>query len=253
MSNNIVKIKASINKTEFKKLNDEFTLAKCYIMYVDENRNNNSIPKQAVEDALPSIYNTPVIGEFIEKKEDFGSHGGKIEIKDDEIKFIQTTVPYGVVPESCKPRWEILKDKNGIEKEYLTVDVILWTGRYSELEALVREDRPQSMEINVLDGQWSQDGVYMIEKFQFSALCILGSDVEPCFESSKIMAYSVDEFKSSLSELMKEYKKYISEGDLEGGEMLDTLNNNIESNSSVIETGEIEVDDNFNEVTNSYK
>ena len=85
--------------------NPLFSDAKIYVMYHGENRNNSHISKEDVDRAINSIYNIPIVGEFIEddngeEDSNFGGHGGKLIIDDNGAKFIQTTKPMGVVPES---------------------------------------------------------------------------------------------------------------------------------------------------------
>lgn len=203
-----INFNALIDKESFEQLNDEFTKAKCTIMYSDLNRNNSSMSKEVVDNALYSLYNIPVVGEWKESNEDFGTHGGKIEIDDQGMRYIDTTKPFGLVPESCNPRWEMVEDEDGNTQEYLVADIILWSGRYPELEATIDSYSNQSMEILVHDGKYTDDEVFVVDKFEFSALCLLGKDVEPCFEEAKVVAYSIDEFKKSLFELKAEYEKY---------------------------------------------
>jgi len=218
LEQNKFKYTAFIDKTSFEVLNSEFTKAKAYILYYGENRNKSKISKESVESAIPTLYNVPVIAEWIEKKEDFGTHGGKIIISDKGVEYVQTTKPYGLVPESCNARWEMVEDK-----EYLVADIILWSGRYEELAKTVSEFSNQSMEINVFEGAWDKD-VYDINKFEFSALCLLGQDVEPCFEQAKIVAYGLDEFKKEMDEMFKNYKCF-SEVLQKGGDNLSNINN----------------------------
>jgi len=204
LDNKKIKYTANIDNTTFEVLNSEFTKAKCYIMYHDQNRNGSAMSKEVVEKAIPSLYNIPIVAEFIEKKEDFGTHGGKIIISDEGITFECTTKPLGLVPESCNARWEMVEDK-----EYLVADVLLWSGRYSELETTINQFSNQSMEINVFEGEQSEDdSIYNINSFEFSALCLLGRDVEPCFEGSKVVAYSLDEIKTEMDEMFKSYKNF---------------------------------------------
>ena len=52
------------------------------------------------------------------------------------------------------------------------------------------------MELSAVEGQWQSnyaDGVdyYIIEDAVISKLCILGEDVEPCFEGSSVKAPNV--------------------------------------------------------------
>lgn len=197
--------------------NPGFTAAKIRILYTKHNRNNSYFTEESVNNALPTIYNVPIIGEYIENKENFGGHGGKIEIENDEIKFIQTTIPYGVVPSDAKFSWEDVVDKDGVTRRYLVADgCLLWSARYPELDTLLSEGKyGQSMEIEVNDGQFAViDGkeTFRIDSFNFTGLCILGVNtendpnghVEPCFEGASIMTYGLDTFKANFNEMMQE-------------------------------------------------
>lgn len=211
----IINFEASIQTDTIEKLNDDFSKAECRVMYVDANRNGSFITKEAVEDAMPTIYNIPVVAEVLYKEDekDFGTHGGRYIIDSNGIKFEQTTVPYGVVPESCNPRWEFVGDK-----EYLVCDVILWTGRYDDMEILLGDEektRPQSMEIHVVESYIDKDDYEQIEKLSFSALTILGANVEPCFEESRVKLYEQIEeesFKDILLDMREAYSKFCKEG-----------------------------------------
>jgi hypothetical protein len=203
-----------IDTSSFEILNPEFTKAKAYILYADENRNGSSMSKEVVETALPSLFNVPVVGEFFEKENeedsDFGTHGGRIIIDDNGIKYEQTTMPYGVLPSDSEPYWEFVMDDDGTEKEYLVSDIILWSGRYEELEKVFENKNNQSMEISIGDGKFREDGVFQIDEFTFSALCILGSDVEPCFQKSRIEVYSGDEENVLFKEMFSKYQEYLT-------------------------------------------
>jgi hypothetical protein len=208
-------VRFEVNIDEVEKVNPLFSKAKIRVLYTGLNRNNSHFTKSAVESALPSIYNIPIVGEFLEQSENFGGHGGKIEISDDGIKYIQTTKPYGVVAESADIYWENVTEEDGTINEYLVIDgAYLWTGRYEELEDLLNQSYGQSMEIEIQNGEFAIiDGVktFNIKEFVFSALCILGvgdGHVEPCFEGASITAYSLDkeDFKKQFNQMVAELK-----------------------------------------------
>ena len=95
------------------------------------------------------------------------------------------------------------------ENEYLKLSgCILWTERYEESKTILDENYGQSMEIEFKKGHYREDHYYEAEEFIFSALCILGTDVEPCFESACIgRHYELDSFKQEFSLMLDEYKK----------------------------------------------
>ena len=49
--------------------------------------------------------------------DNFGGHGGKLEISDKGIKYVETTKPYGVVPESAEIAWEAVTEESGTVRE----------------------------------------------------------------------------------------------------------------------------------------
>lgn len=227
-----IKFDAVIKDATVAPFNPLFSKAKVHVLYTGHNRNNSYFTKEAVEDALPSIFNIPVVGEYIVEKDNFGTHGGEI-VFDEELedyKFVHTTMPFGTVPESVNIYWENIIEEDGTENEYLVLDgVMVWTGRYDQLEVLLEQGKlGQSMEIEVIDGSFSFiDGIqtFKIDKFLFSGLCMLGVDkgmnindhVEPCFESGSIsVAYNLDtnKFTNEYNQMMKQLKYSIEK---EGG------------------------------------
>jgi hypothetical protein len=199
--------------SDVKKVNPLFSTCRVRVMYTGENRNMSTIDKGAVEKALPTIYNIPIVGEFSEENKDFKGHGGAIDLSD--YKFIHTTKPFGVVPESATYEWVPVKGADGTVHEYLEIDnCYLWTGRYEEAESIIQNGKGQSMEIEVNDGKWDdKKQSFVINDFTFSALCILGDDVEPCFEGANITAYSLDKdtFRREFSMMMNELKSSLSQ------------------------------------------
>ena len=210
-------------KFDITKKNPLFSEAKVYIMYHGENRNNSYISKEDVDKSIQSLYNIPIVGEFLESEEDseennFGSHGGKIIIDDKGMKFVQTTKPVGVVPESANVYWEKIVDEKEREREYLVVEgALVWNRYQEEVHTLKSSNFGQSMEVEVEDGWFDdEDGLYHITEFLFSALCILGIDgrkngkVEPAFEDSKIITYSKKEAMTEIIEMQDDLKKFYS-------------------------------------------
>ncbi|WP_142340208.1 hypothetical protein [Priestia megaterium] len=205
MKKKLLDFNASIS--DVKQVNPLFSVCKVRVLYTGRNRNMSIITKDAVEKALPTLKNIPIVGEFSEENKDYKGHGGKLDL--DSYKYVHTTKPYGVVPESATYSWEEVETSNG-KREYLTIDgCYLWTGRYEEAFSVADQGKGQSMEIEVTEGRWDEkEEAYQIDNFIFSALCILGDDVEPAFEDAKIVAYSLDKdsFRQDFSIMLKELK-----------------------------------------------
>jgi hypothetical protein len=200
------------NISDIVQVNPLFSSCQVRVLYTGKNPNLSIFTKESVENALPSLKNIPIVGEFVEANNDFKGHGGAIDL--DTYKYIHTTKPYGVVPESATYDWEEVKGKDGVSRDYLTIQgCYLWTGRYEEAQNVIENGKSQSMEIEVVDGEWdAKEEAYRIDNFLFSALTILGDDVEPAFSEANITAYSLnkDSFKQEFSEMLKELKFSLS-------------------------------------------
>lgn len=215
-----------VSISDVKQIHPLFSTCRVRTLYTGDNRNMSHITPEAVEKALPTAYNIPIVGEFSMEAKDFKGHGGKIDL--DTYKYVHTTKPYGVVPESAKFSWEEVKDKDGVNRTYLVIeDCILWTGRYEEAFSIVETGKGQSMEIEVVDGAWDEKTeMYRIDDFIFSGLCILGDGTEPAFEGANISAYSFedkDAFRKEFAQMKEEF-----------AQMMNDLKNSLNTNKEVI-------------------
>lgn len=217
--------------TRFEKIeqiNSEFTRCRCRIMALGKNRNGSHFSRSAVEDAIPTFKNIPVIAYLYEGDDGnmhVAGHEMKVVKRDGKSQFVTKCVPYGTVPDG-EFTFEEVTEANGTKATYLTADVILWSGKYPEIMDAVYSDDVyygQSMEIKCLKTEeFKADKRYTdITKFSASALCLLGKSddpeyhVEPCFPSSNITPYSfdkhfaqmMDEFKFALAECMQNVNK----------------------------------------------
>lgn len=220
--------------------NSGFRRGTCKIAYAGKNRNFSDIPKEAFEKAKDSLSLIPIVGHWVgTDKGGFGGHDVAIELSGNNADFKSLTIPYGVVPQDNNPEWFDVEDENGNIKKYYKTDIVLWYDRNPEqVQFIIDNDGVnQSMEIDVVSGEWTEDYKYFkINEFEYSALCLLGRDnenpdnsVEPCFEDSEItisqFALDKDEFKSEFTLMMNELKKAYSDTSEEKKE--ETNNNKI--------------------------
>ena len=209
------------------------------VLYVGENRNRSYITKEVATEMSKTLRGAPIVGYYRQDKEDFADHGEKVTIDDQGIKFECMTVPYGFVSPAAKVWFQKFEDVddlgNIVVREYLMTTGFLWTGQFPECKGAVEGDgKPHSMELdgNSLKGEWSKNinedmEFFIINDAVFSKLCILGEDVEPCFEGSSITAPKVsstfnldDNFKQTLFNMMQDLKFA-----LEGGQEKMVLEN----------------------------
>ena len=229
-------------------------MSKCdvKVLYIGQNRNRSSITKQVATEMSKTLRGCPIVGYYIEKKEDFGDHGDQVIIDGEGIKFNKLTKPYGFVAPDARVWFQFFEDQdefgNTCIREYLMTEGYLWTGQFEECQRVLENSNPQSMELDekTLKGYWSTDNnkgidFFIINDAVFSKLCILGDDVEPCFEGANVSAPNLssqfskdDDFAKSLFTMMSELKFALNNS--EGGkpmhnEIQNELDNNVASTS----------------------
>lgn len=204
-------------------------ISKCEIkvLYLGKNRNGSFIDKNTAIQMANSLPATPIVAAYNENKEDFGDHGEVLHIEDGEVKFSCKTVPYGFVAPDAEVWFQKFDDTNEFgettTREYMMTTGYLWTGQYPELDKCINEGQGQSMEIDDVDGHWTTDSnnieFFIINDAIFTKLCILGDDVEPCFEGASVTSPEVSEhfsynkeFSHTLFAMMNELKSALTKG-----------------------------------------
>jgi len=185
--------------------NQSFDMGKLRVAYTGANHNGSYISKEAFERAIPTIYNCPVVCNYNRDADEIGSHDIEIVNSEDGLRLVNITQPCGIVPESASYSWETFTEEDGTVNEYLVVDVLLW--KRQEVYEKIKNDgiTKESMEITVLDGE-TVDGVYVINDFEFTAFCLLGT-AEPCFESAALIMFSKTDFRKELFAMVSEMKE----------------------------------------------
>ena len=208
-------------------------MSKCEIkvFYLGENRNHSYITKDVATEMAKTLRGAPIVGYYKDSKEDFADHGEKVTFDDEGIHFECMTRPYGFVAPNAKVWFQKFDDYddfgNSVTREYLMTTGYLWTGQYEECKSVVEGDgKPHSMELDeeTLDGRWSENiktgmDFFIINDAIISKLCVLGDDVEPCFEGSSVTAPKVsasfnldDGFKQTLFTMMQDLKAALEGG-----------------------------------------
>ena len=105
--------------------NTSFHEAVVRIMSDGENNNGTYFTKEAIEKALWSIKNIPLVGLFKEDENNFGGHEPVYEVRDGKMDVMFNTTPFGVIHESAKQWFEVVEE-NGVKKEYLVSECLFW-------------------------------------------------------------------------------------------------------------------------------
>lgn len=233
---------ATINSPEFlnlQPLDINPLMSKCDIkvFYLGANRNHSFISKQVAIEIGKNLRGAPIVGYYRDSKEDFTDHGEKVIIDDEGVKFECQTIPYGFVSPDAKVWFQDFQDSDGmgntVVRKYLMTTGYLWTDQFPESSLPVNEGRPQSMEFKpeTLKGNWQKNyenglDFFIINDAIIQKICILGDDVEPCFEGASVTAPDVslkftldDNFKHTYFSMMQDLKNALSGG----GQQMDNL------------------------------
>lgn len=187
---------------------ERFIKLKVRVCHDGENLNGSHISKEALQDALPSIYNIPLLANVVVDDDgniDFGGHDRKI-VKDamDESQYRLQYVeaPVGVFPADCADACVL--EEGG--KHYVYATAYLWRGyaNYAEDIILSRQQSDVSMEVIVNASEYdTEDSLLHINKFTFTGVTLLGADRRPAMQGANAtVQFSVEDKEKLLTKLL---------------------------------------------------
>lgn len=186
------------------------------VMHTGANLNKTSFTKDVINKAVPTIANMPILGyvvnELDDEDKDFKGHEHELRITDTDIKYLYAGQAYGVIPESCNPRWIIKDDGTGTEREYLRVDGLIWTKFGDPVDIFTRDvTKNHSVELtDMICEAKRDDGITPVSSFKFDGCCILSTTdpkIQPAMTGSCVTAnFSVDDITSQIRERLYEYQ-----------------------------------------------
>lgn len=244
---------ATIDKPEFINVQSVSRyIAKCQIkvLYVGENRNNSVISKEVATKMAQTLPGCPIVGWYKEDVGDFRDHGNVIKIEENKIKMEKKTRPFGFIPPNAKVWFQFFEDTdefgNITLREYLVTEGYLWTQFEGGDLPLEDGGRPQSMELDeeTLQGRWTIDvkrdkEFFIINDAELKSLCILGKDVEPCYEGSNItptVTFSNENFALELKDMLQQLQFTLNK--LEGGQKMAVIEEKIADKTDETKTVE---------------
>ncbi|WP_099467748.1 hypothetical protein [Konateibacter massiliensis] len=211
-----------------------FTRVKIKLMHLGLNLNNSIFTKDVVDAAIPTLYNTPILG-YVEKDKngdkDFSDHRSVLTIDKKKISVTYKGSSYGVIPESCNPRYEKEMCEDGIEREYLVVDGLVWT-KIEDSDIFLRDGiKKQSMELDEdsIEGDFDKEKHFVFSKIVFYGACALGENTTPAMIGSSIDTnFTLNEIKTKLEQFNTYFSKQsqtsndddINNENTEGGSIL---------------------------------
>ncbi|NFH00795.1 hypothetical protein FC831_10795 [Clostridium botulinum] len=219
-------MKNKINNIIFEKIKDfedqehdtRFMQAKIWVLNLGNNYNGSSFTKEVVEQAIPSIYNTPILAYIEKNKEgelDVSDHRETLEKdKDGNYTLSYKGKAIGVIPESTETKFEKRLCDDGIEREYLTCTGLIWT-KWDEVNDVFKKEniKNHSMELNPDSIKYHfKDGVCVFDEFKFDGCCAIS--VQPaCINSTIEVNFSASDNKSIAKEIenkLNQFNKYFN-------------------------------------------
>lgn len=205
-----------IKKGEYESSDFRFIDVSIDVMHTGANLNKTSFTKDAINKAVPTIRNTPILGyvvdELDEEDKDFKGHEHELRITDKDVKYVYAGQAYGVIPESCNPRWIVKDDGTGIEREYLRVDGLIWT-KFSDPVDIFTRDGTKNHSVELTDmacGPADKNGNVPVGSFKFDGCCILSTtdpSIKPAMTGSCVTAnFSVEYITAQIRDRLYEYQ-----------------------------------------------
>lgn len=231
--------------------NTGFTLCRARVFYTGLNRNGSYINEEFAKQLANSAIGCPVVGLWDREKGDFTDHSSSDRKR-----------AYGFVPENPNFAWEKSYDYTGVEHEYASFDIVLWTKAFEEAKEII--SHPLSMELNpdsingsfmVINGEYC----FYFTSAEMLGFCVLGYDIEPCFEGARfINIEEATEFKQLFQKDKQEALiSYNNKGEISMEEekekelippvteFTEIRDDDIENPEEVVEESSIEENQNF--------
>ena len=204
-----------------------FLKVKIWLMHTGENLNGSYFDKEIVQEAIPTLANTPILAyieDNSEDEKDFSDHRMVLVKEDDQFKIKYVGQAIGVIPEENNAQFETRVSDDGIEREYLTVDGLVWTKFDDPVDIFSRDEiKSQSMELHDnYEGEWKDDNLFHFTKFSFFGACALGKNVLPAMRSATIEAqFSYDKMFEEIQNKIEQFKHIVNQTGEGGKEKVD--------------------------------
>ena len=226
----------NIEETEI--ADERFIRVKVYLMHTGLNLNKTEFKKSVVEKAIPTLGYIPIVG-FIEQDKFTGDkdfEGHEYVIVKDENGFRRKYIGhgYGVIKSFAdnNAHFEMKMCDDGIEREYLCVDGLIWT-QFEDSANIFKEDviKGHSMELydKSVSGYEDENGIFHFTDFSFRAACILGDDKTPAMVGSTVeVQYSVNDIINHIQKEINNkydvYTQFVKTNGEGGNEQMPNLN-----------------------------
>ena len=158
-----IPISFSVNN-EISDKNNRFINVTIDVLHTGLNFNGSIFNKEVVNKNIDTIKNTPILGFITEvpfDDKDFKGHEYVITKTENGVERKYIGEAFGVIPESCNPRWITKMCDDGEEREFLQVDGLSWTKFKDSTDIMMSYiEKSHSMELypDNIDGYEDNNG-----------------------------------------------------------------------------------------------
>ena len=193
------------------------------VLHEGLNFNGSIFNKDVVDTNANTIKNTPILG-YIKMEDgtgnpdDFQAHEYNLVINDEtgQHEYVYAGHSFGVIPESCNPRWVTKVSSDGKTRDYFEVDGLLWTKFNKAIDIFKRDIvKGESMELdpNSIEGIENKDGTFTFTKFKFDGCCILSTtdmSIQPAMIDANVTANFSTTLAQEIKEKLNEYQSAVN-------------------------------------------
>ncbi|MBL4950994.1 hypothetical protein JK635_01910 [Neobacillus sp. YIM B02564] len=209
------------NETE----DTRFLKVKIWLMHTGKNLNGTYFERSVVENSINTLANTPILAYIEDNSEgevDFSDHRMVLVKEDGQFKVKYIGQAIGVIPSDNNAKFENRVCDDGVEREFLTCEGLVWTKWDDPIDIFSRDSiKFQSMELHDdYEGEWMDDNLFHFTSFKFFGACALGKDVLPAMRSATIeVQFSYDNMFKEIQEKIEQFK-HIFNLNKEGGSQI---------------------------------
>lgn len=194
------------------KEDSRFLRVKIWLMHTGRNYNGSVFSKESVIKAIPSLKNTPILA-YVEDnsigEKDFSDHRIELHVENGELVEKYMGQAIGVIPETNNAQFETRIGDDGVEREYLTVEGLVWAKWEDPIEIFKEYNiKGQSMELHdEFTGKFDENGLFHFDEFKFFGACALGEETLPAMNSATIEAqFSTKDIEKEIQTKLEEFK-----------------------------------------------
>lgn len=189
---NILKFEVSTKNLKVKNLisQDFLEIELDMISNIYPNRNRSTFLREAMINAIDTVYNKPVLASFDSKLFEFGGHDDNNVHYDSELDEYY----YDYNTPGCEHPIGVIRSTDKVEVVDNPVDglahmkatAVIWTAySYAQCKKLLKNKRTKvSVEVEVTDYEYDKDGIEIIKAFKFLGVTLLSNSLTEAINNS---------------------------------------------------------------------